>query len=344
MKTWRFMLPVAAMAVLFTAQAAAQSEGETRQRELKSREVELTVRLKEAEARMAAAARQIAEISSQRMPRLAQIERSVEMANRPRIGVTIGAGNGDQAVEGVLVDGVTPGSAADDAGMRAGDIITAINDESLSAASSNEANQRLLDFMLGAEESDEFKLEYLRNGNSGSVVVSPRRVEMRAFRWAPDGQSMHVERFPGVGDAPQVLQGFRMNFGFPWAGSSLGSMELVELNAGLGKYFGTDTGLLVVNAPKADGLALLDGDVIQSIDGREPKDVRHAMRILSSYQGGETLQLGIMRNKKKRTLEIEIPVDQRSSVLPELRLPAMPARVPVPPPAPLPAAVAETST
>ena len=49
--------------------------------------------------------------------------------------------------------------------------------------------------------------------------------------------------------------------------------------------------------------------MIQSIDGREPKDARHAMRILGSYQSGEKLKLGIMRDKKKKTLEIEIPAD-----------------------------------
>ena len=89
-------------------------------------------------------------------------------------------------------------------------------------------------------------------------------------------------------------------------------MELVDLNEGLGKYFGTDKGVLVVKAPKAEALQLQDGDVIQSIDGREPTSTRHAIRILSSYQPGEKLQIVIMREKRSRTLDIEMP-DDRSS-------------------------------
>ena len=110
-------------------------------------------------------------------------------------------------------------------------------------------------------------------------------------------------------------------------------MELVSLNEGLGKYFGTDSGLLVVSAPKSDSLELQDGDVIQTIDGRKPTDVRHAMRILNSYESGESLKLGIMRDKKKRTLEVAVPADHRGSLF--APVPVKPARAPIPPrPAP----------
>jgi S1-C subfamily serine protease len=110
-------------------------------------------------------------------------------------------------------------------------------------------------------------------------------------------------------------------------------MELVELNEGLGKYFGTDEGLLVVSAPESNALQLEDGDVIKSIDGREPKSVGHAMRILGSYQAGETLELSIMRDKRRKKLEIEMPADERTGKLYEFlgRPPAMPARAPQPP-------------
>jgi C-terminal processing protease CtpA/Prc len=343
MKMWKSLTLVVA-ALLFAGATAAQPGDEEQQRELQSREVELTVRLKEAEMRMAEAARQIAEISSQRMPKIAQLERNFEMAhNKPRIGVTIDAEVAEGPVEGVRIGGVTPGSAADDAGLHAGDVITAINSESMSAENSHQANVRLLDFMRGTEEGDELEIEYLRNGNVGSVAVSPRVVEMHAFAWAPDEQQMRITKLHGLANAPQIVQGLRMDFGFPWAGSGLGNMELVELNKGLGKYFGTDTGLLVVSAPSADGIKLLDGDVIQSIDGRVPKDVRHAMRILSSYQSGETLELGIMRDKKKRKLKIEIPADHRSSLIPRAPIPATPARAVLAPRAPR-APVARTAT
>ena len=122
-----------------------------------------------------------------------------------------------------------------------------------------------------------------------------------------------------------------MEFAYPWHHSGLGDMELVELNEGLGRYFGTDKGLLVVSAPKSDDFDIRDGDVIQSIDGREPKDTRHAMRILASYSSGEKLTLGIMRDKKKVTVDVEIPADHRGSLAPDAVFPARPVVAPAAP-------------
>jgi len=89
-------------------------------------------------------------------------------------------------------------------------------------------------------------------------------------------------------------------------------MELAKLTERLGSYFGTDEGLLVVRAPDDEDLMLEDGDVILSIDGREPASIAHAMRILRSYEGGEELKIEIMRDKRKRTVSIEMP-DSRQS-------------------------------
>lgn len=314
MNKWKILLPAAAF-LLLAGQAAAQSEDdEERLREIEARELEVEERLKAAEARMAEAAREIAEITKERLPRMAEIEKRFAWSSKPRLGVTIESNMEPGPVEGVKILGVSPGSAAEEAGLRPGDVLTAVNDEALSAESCEASNMRLLDFMKGVEEGDVLKVEYLRDGKVGSVQVEPR-VMSQAFAWSGDAP-MHVEVAP-VPMAPEVVERFNMKFGMPWAGTGLGELELVQLNEGLGHYFGTDKGLLVVKAPKSDAYELRDGDVIQSIDGREPKDVRHAMRILSSYQAGEKLELGIMRDKKKVTIDVEIPADQHGSLAPE---------------------------
>jgi hypothetical protein len=71
--------------------------------------------------------------------------------------------------------------------------------------------------------------------------------------------------------------------------------------------------------------------VIQKIDGRTPSSVRHAMRILGSYQAGEKLTLDIMRDKKRRSLDVEIPDDRSSMLLPGMAPEARPAAAPVVP-------------
>ncbi len=322
MKMWKVVLPVAAV-LLLAGQAAAQTDEEERMREMEAREVAMEEKLRAAEARMEEAAREIAEITRERLPRIAQIEQRFAFSGKPRLGVTIETKEESGPVEGVVILGVSPGSAASDAGLRSGDILTAVNDEALNGESSKLANMRLLDFMKGVEEGDVLKVEYLRDGKVGSVEVEPRVVAGSTFTFmGREGRNLAIPVAPA---APEMIERFRVEFGFPWAGTGLGDLELVELNEGLGRYFGTDTGLLVVTAPKSDAFDIQDGDVIQSIDGREPKDVRHAMRILSSYQSGEKLALGIMRDKKKVTVDVEIPADHHGSLHDDLHLEVRPA-------------------
>lgn len=330
MKMWKVILPVA-LALLLTGQALAQSDNEQLARDVQAREQELDQRLEEAEKRMAEAAQTIAEITSERLPHLKRLEREWAFASKPRLGVMIAGASDDQPVEGVTIDGVTPGSAAAEAGLRSGDVMTAVNGESLSAENTKTANRRLLDFMEGVEPGDVLTIEYLRGGKVGSVEVEPRIGDKNVFVWKGDGGPHGLAHAPDVHVMPDIVKEFR--FDFPWVGSGLGELELVELNAGLGRYFGTDKGLLVVSAPESDTFELQDGDVIQSIDGREPKDVRHAMRILGSYQAGETLKLGIVRDKKKRTLDVEIPAKQ-SGMLFEVAPEVSPASIFIAPKAP----------
>jgi C-terminal processing protease CtpA/Prc len=349
MKTVKLIIPVAAL-LLLAGQAAAQGEQAERaeaartaaaQSEIESREAAVERKLEEAERRMAEAARQIAELTAERLPQLQEIERRIEIINegRPRLGVNIGEERADGPVEGVKIVGVTPGSAADDAGLRSGDIITAINDESMSADTSSEANRLILDFMEGVEEGDILEVDYLRDGKVGSVEVEPRAVEMHQYSFGRFPKDFSMPSIPEVHIVPEMVDKFRDSYTFSWAGNVWADMELVELNEGLGRYFGADSGVLVVSAPESSSLQLEDGDVIRKIDGREPTSVRHAMRILGSYQPGETLELEILRDKKNRTLNIEMPDDRSSMILPA-PAPVRPAAVPV---APRPAVASATT-
>lgn len=325
MKMWKVILP-ATVLLLLAGPAAAQTDEDERAREMEAREAAMEEKLRGAESRLAEAAREIAEITKERLPRIAEIEQRFALSSKPRLGVTIETSDEPGPVEGVTILGVTPGSAASDGGLRSGDIVTAVNDEGLSADSCMEANKRLLDFMKGIEEGDVLTVEYLRDGKVGSVEVEPRIVEDSTFAWiSRDGRDFNMPPMPA---APEMVERFKMEFGFPWAGTGLGDLELVQLNEGLGRYFGTDSGLLVVTAPKSDAFDLRDGDVIQSIDGREPKDVRHALRILGSYQSGEKLELGIMRDKKKVKIDVEIPADHHGGLHNDIDIHVMPAPAP----------------
>ncbi len=329
MKCLKIVLPLAAALLLFGQAAAQEAEYEIAS-EIEARDAEFAQQMLEAEERLAEAAQQVAELSRERLGALGEAKGyAYEFKNKPRLGINIGSDDNKEPVEGVGIISVSPGSAADDAGLRVGDIITSVNGVSLTAESSHEANMRLLDFIKGVEEGDQLDIEYLRDGNIGTVQVEPRVVEQDAFVWHSRGPNFTM---PNIEISPQVMEKFRFSFG-GWRGG-WGDMEVVELTEGLGRYFGVDSGLLVISAPESNAFKLQEGDVIQSIDGRAPTSVNHCMRILGSYQPGEKLVLNIMRDKRRQTIEIEIP-DDRTSRLSEPRIElAKPARVPVPRPAP----------
>src|SRR5439155_6359849 len=95
--------------------------------------------------------------------------------------------------------------------------------------------------------------------------------------WMPN-----VTVMPRMPEMPD-MQHFEFSFGMPW-----GDLELVSLNPDLGEYFGTKEGVLVVKAPADSSLPLKSGDVILKIGDRTPSSPSHAMRILRSYEAGES--------------------------------------------------------
>ena len=257
MKTMKILIPVAA-AMLLAGQVAAQgtdaeearreAEQDRAQAQLEKEEVRRQMR--EAERQLEEAARRIAELSQQNLPWTVEMEADefkISGEGRPRLGITVGGNEGKGPVEGVNILGVSPGSAADDAGLRTGDVITAVNGESMSADDGADANHRLLGIMKGVKEGDKLSVEYLRDGNVGKVEVEPRVMGPHVYAWSGDGKNYEF-KVPPMAVAPDAIQGYR--FVAPFIGSSWGEMELVELNEGLGRYFGTDSGLLVVSAPK----------------------------------------------------------------------------------------------
>ena len=254
MNTLMKILPVAGISVLLAAQAFAQSDDEERAREMEAREAEFAQKMKEAEERLAEAAAQVAELSRQRLPEIAAMQQyAFDFTTRPRMGVNIESTGDDEPVEGVKIIAVTPNSPADEAGLRTGDVITAVNGEVLSAENFMASNKILLDFMNGVEEGDTLDVEYLRDGKVGKVELQPRVLGPQSFAWTGKEGKMAMPAMPQVHVAPNGAQSFSFRLGGGWRGT-WGNMEVVELTEGLGRYFGTDKGLLIISAPESNAV------------------------------------------------------------------------------------------
>lgn len=227
--------------------------------------------------------------------------------NRGRIGVVVKT-DADAADDrlGARIEAVTPGGPADNAGLKAGDIITRFKGTALGGARAENDDEsgpgmKLIELARALDPGDTVQVEYRRGGDSRRTtivaadlgtswgVVTPRPGE---YMIDPDVR-LRIE---------DGLQGFSWGFGAPW-----GRLELVTLNPELAEYFGTREGVLVVKAPADSSLALRGGDVIVSIGGRKPSSPSHAMRILGSYETGESVALEIVRKQRRQTISWTVP-------------------------------------
>lgn len=84
--------------------------------------------------------------------------------------------------------------------------------------------------------------------------------------------------------------------------STLMNIELAPLNPDLGRYFGTDDGVLVISIPRESSLNLRGGDVVLSIDGRRPDGPSNLIRILRTYAPDDTIRFEILRSHKRHVV------------------------------------------
>ncbi len=223
--------------------------------------------------------------------------------NRGRVGVVVRTDADPETDKiGARIEGVTPGGPAEKAGLKVGDIITKFNGTALAGVKAEDEDEsgpgmKLIELAHKLEPGDTVQVEYRRGTDSKKATLvaedlgSTFRVEIPGL---PGPRTMIMPRMPDMN--------LRFSFGSPW-----GDLELVSLNPDLGEYFGTKDGVLVVKAPADSSLPLKSGDVILSIGGRKPANPSHAMRILGSYEEGETVSLEIMRKQKRMTVAWKVP-------------------------------------
>lgn len=221
----------------------------------------------------------------------------------PKLGLTLDA-NADAASkkQGALVSDVMDDSPAEAAGIRKGDIITRFNGTALGG---DDPTGTLVELAQKLEPGDTAKLEYRRDGSSHTVSVVAKNLGMARMAMEMPALERMQQEMPRVW-AGTPGPGASMNNVMVFGGPGMG-LDLVEMNDGLGEYFGTSSGLLVTRAPRDSTMPLRAGDVILTIGGRTPQNEGHAMRILGSYAPGEVVKFEIMRKKGKQSVSWTVP-------------------------------------
>jgi S1-C subfamily serine protease len=263
--------------------------------------------LEAARERLERAAREVAELSAKLGDRAAVRTMRIDGAERRAIiGVQIDPSS-DQS--GARVREVSPGGPAAEAGIQTGDVIVAIDGKSI--AGRDDSGAELVRQMRGVMPDQKLKVRVLRDGKPKDFTVDARSRPPATFMFRMDPESpmppippLPPEAFSG---GPESV----FDFLGSWRGE-LSGLELASLTPKLGSYFGAKSGVLVVRAPENSPYKLEDGDVIQSIDGREPTSGAHALRILRSYQSGEKVQLKVLRQRKSMTLDALVPEREKN--------------------------------
>lgn len=314
MKRW--LVAVIAGALLAGTAAAAPAEDE---------EASPEERLQDAQRRLEDAAREVAELSGEAAgPRaFREFDFAVRGPRRAMLGVNVGGAEPNGG--GVRVDGVSPGGPAAEAGVKAGDVIVAI--ESKPVATGRE----LVRAMEAIEPGEKVELGLKRDGKPLEIAVEARPLDRAFFVGAPGVPAIHA--LPAL---PALPHGEALPFhgDVHWLLGGWGDAEFVTLTPQLGRYFGADKGVLVARAPDDASLGLQDGDVIVAIGGREPQDGPHAMRILRSYQPGEAVEIEILRDRRTQTLSARVPERATRNVMRRVTPPKPPVapQPPSPPP------------
>lgn len=287
------------------APLVAREDGREEERPL-TREERIEVEIarrqyEEAQRALREAMMRMAEVQAQTTERQRVIERQiVRFPGRAGIGIVVQT-EPDPGTDpiGAAIVAITPGGAAEQAGLKTGDVITIINGERLVVEERRSRRHvrrpaaRLIERARRLSPGDEVNLEFVREGERHVVTVEAQPLPHAPVRIAPiwltarDGESLIT--------IPQLEELSRI-----WV--DLSHLQMVELDSDLGEYFGVDEGVLVVQAPKESALKVRSGDVLLRVGEFRPKTPQQAVRVLRAIRPDESVAIQVLRKGDRITL------------------------------------------
>lgn len=353
----------AALLAVFSVAAMGQPQAEAGSAEKARKE------LAQAREELRQAAEKVAELSREAHPGMERVQRF--RTGRPMLGVLLAQDESG----GVRISGVTPESAAAEAGLKYGDRITHIDGKAIAGKDAQERVREARTALRDLSSNKPVELRYLRDGKAATASVTPRPGRSVAFvlntadgggdpgkvvrvlRSADGNLEINGERI----EIPQIelpeldklseeiskeinhnftfiskdgKQGFALGAlseAFRWNGLNLASVD-----SRLGRYFGTDRGVLVLSAGE-DLAGLEAGDVILSIEGNTVNSPREAMAALREKPEGSEVAVQFLRDRATRGTKLKVPAASFQIPVPPMP-PAPPAAPPAPPEPPSPLA------
>jgi S1-C subfamily serine protease len=266
---------------------------------------------------------------------------------------------------GLRVDAVTPGGPAERAGLRSGDTITRIDGKAVGAhgesalwhaeagkpiALTVDRGGRVHELHVTPERLQASDWQaiarqaQLAADQATAQVRSPefqKQIQQsveeamksaEAARAGADAARTQAEAAREGAAAARVAAGKARERAWialrsaPWFG-----LNLAPLNPGLGSYFGTDRGALVLSRDDKQFPELQPGDVITAVGGQPVARPEDATRALRDATKDKTVAVALRRHGKPVTLTVAVPTGWDIQ-------PSPPPPPPVPPAPPVPSA------
>jgi serine protease Do len=235
----------------------------------------------------------------------------------PRVGgsyLGVGLGEIDEAraknlglpePAGVEVTNVDSKSPADAAGIQRGDVILEFGGQKVVGG------EHFIRLVRETPVGRKVAMKVFRGGSSLNLTAaigrrdSPSVPHVSIFGHCEDGQENCIDiQIPKFNFRSLDFDIPRPNFVVKNRGLGV---EMEEIDGQLAEHFGVKEGVLLrsVDADSpASKAGLLAGDVLVSIAGKPVQDVKDVRNALHSAQAG-AIALEVMRNKSKRTLQLE---------------------------------------
>lgn len=199
---------------------------------------------------------------------------------------------------GALLKGIMPGSAAEKAGLRSGDLITSINGRDITSA-----DELVRAISGGHKPGDEVLIGYERGGKNREIKArlgrADSRSSMRRFGFGPEG-GMNMPEMPGAMFRP-----------LPIAPNDDAAAPKLGVSAE-DRADGRGVRVLAVKPGSAAAQAgIREGDVLTRIDDEPIGSVDELQAGIRSHKAGDRLELRYERSGKAATANVLLPKELR---------------------------------
>lgn len=220
--------------------------------------------------------------------------------------------------DGALINHVVPGSPADDAGLKEGDVVVSVDREAVSDSDD------LTRIIREAGDGARVRVEYYRDGRSKSTTVDLGSMGNDNARKAKRRFGRNLRRNRNRFEMPHLndlkffdtdkwSEKFPMVFGSAKPRLGVRMMDMGDQLAGYFKVTDSKGALVteVVEDSPAETAGIKAGDVITRVGERDVKDANALRKAMRNLDEGGDVKVEVVRNGRSQTLVVALEEIER---------------------------------